>query len=426
MQSLPLVGKAVLILVAAYMAGLILKTILTAALTRLGVDRRFSELAGDTTTAKDAKLPEGTVQAGFSQAAGQAAFWLLMLVGLAGAFDALQIEAVAAPLRNALDRLVSFLPAAGTAALICVGGYVLARVARAVVKNALHALGFDSLAGRVGLDKLTGKTTPSDLVGLLLMAFIALQAGIAALDELGLQTLSVPLTAMVAQFWDVLPAVAVSAFIVGLGVVVARIVRGAIASALKNAGFDTLLANLGFGTLSERKGGPGDYSDLAGRIGQSAIVLVALAQALQNLALSTWAGYIDAFLLYSVKHVLVAVVIVAIGFAIANHVRHIVQAQRNADEPELPSWVGEFARYAVLVFAFTMAARQLEIAQDFVLVSFALLFGSLCLAAALAFGLGSREVAGEFVRSRYDRVSAQLGRQPAAKAADGGKPATTK
>ena len=52
----------------------------------------------------------------------------------------------------------------------------------------------------------------------------------------------------------------------------------------------------------------------------------------------------------------------------------------------------------MLVLAFTMAIHQLEVAPEFVLLAFGLLFGGLCLAAALAFGLGARDVAGDMVR----------------------------
>ncbi len=58
----------------------------------------------------------------------------------------------------------------------------------------------------------------------------------------------------------------------------------------------------------------------------------------------------------------------------------------------------------MLVFTFTAAVRHLEIAEDFVMISFGLLFGALCLASALAFGLGSQEVAAEIVRRQYDRM----------------------
>ena len=56
-----------------------------------------------------------------------------------------------------------------------------------------------------------------------------------------------------------------------------------------------------------------------------------------------------------------------------------------------------------------MAIHQLGVAEDFVLLSFGLMFGALCLAAALAFGLGAREVAGDIVRRRYDKARGDEG-----------------
>ena len=88
--------------------------------------------------------------------------------------------------------------------------------------------------------------------------------------------------------------------------------------------------------------------------------------------------------------------------------RDLIHARTAPPESETdiprPVWLAEFARSAVLVFAFTAAIHQLGVAEDFVLLSFALLFGGLCLAAALAFGLGSREVAGEIVRDRWNKA----------------------
>jgi hypothetical protein len=44
------------------------------------------------------------------------------------------------------------------------------------------------------------------------------------------------------------------------------------------------------------------------------------------------------------------------------------------------------------------------IARDVVVLAFGLAFGAVCLGLALAFGLGSRDVAGEVVRERLQRV----------------------
>jgi hypothetical protein len=86
-----------------------------------------------------------------------------------------------------------------------------------------------------------------------------------------------------------------------------------------------------------------------------------------------------------------------------------VNSHRSERSDDLPAWIGEFVRYTVLVFAFTMAVHQLNVAENFVLISFSMLFGSLCLALALAFGLGARDVAGEIVKRRWLKARARLG-----------------
>ncbi len=397
-QALPLVGKAVLVLIVSYLAGTILSKLVTRGLDLIRVDSRFAELS---------EAPAaGAQQRPFSQAAGNAVFWLVMVVGLAGAFDALKIASVSGPLNNALDRVVALVPRLAIGAVIFTVGYVLGRITRVIIHNLLDALGFNKLIDRLGMTGLFGGKKPSGIVGLALMAFIMLQASIAALNELGLITIAGPLTDMVARFWLVLPNLAVSSLVVVVGVFIGRLLRGVVGGALRGLGFDGLMLRLGFPKLEDRADRLGEPSELAGFAIQLAVVMLAAAQACENLQLATWASYINQFLGYLLRHVLVAVAIVGVGQAIGGYVRDLIAAEAAEGEAQSGTarWVGEFARYAVLVFAFTMAVHQLGVAEDFVLMSFGLLFGALCLAAALAFGLGSRDVAGEIVRKRYQQI----------------------
>jgi hypothetical protein len=64
--------------------------------------------------------------------------------------------------------------------------------------------------------------------------------------------------------------------------------------------------------------------------------------------------------------------------------------------------VGALARYAMLVFALFMAAEQLAIRSEVLVSAFQIAFASVCLAAALAFGLGGREWAAQVI-ARYTR-----------------------
>lgn len=395
-QALPRIGKAVLILLGAWVAGRILQIALTGVLERAQVDRKVAALSEDG-AAKDARP--------LSQATGTVVFWLLVFFGIAGAFDALEIEPLAGPLRNAVDQVVSVLPRVGIAALIVVAGYVAGRIARAAVRNVLQSLGFDRVAVRLGLDRLSGATAPSEIVGIGVMAFVVLQSTIAALNKLELTTLSGPLTAMMTQFWTLLPTLAVSVAIIAVGVVLGRLLRRVVVAALKNLGLDRLMARLGFGKLPTRDDRLDEYSEMIGLAAQLAVILLAVAQAFANVSLDTWAGYVATFVAYALEHVLVAVVIALAGFALGNWVRAAIRARRG---DEGGPWLAELARHAVLVFAVTMAVRQLEVAEDFVLLTFGLSFGALCLAAGLAFGLGGREVAGEIVRRRYEAARAEL------------------
>jgi hypothetical protein len=50
-----------------------------------------------------------------------------------------------------------------------------------------------------------------------------------------------------------------------------------------------------------------------------------------------------------------------------------------------------------------MALQELGVAPQIVTTAFAILFGAVALALALAFGLGNRELAGEITRAWYER-----------------------
>lgn len=401
MQALPRVAKAALILAVAYVAGRILKLVITGLLDRFGVDSRFAQLT-ESTEDDIAGSPRS-----FSQVTGNVVFWLFIVFGLAGALEALEIEPLAAPLRNAIDRVIGLLPGLAIAALLVIVGVVLGRILRVLVRNVLQGLGFDRLLERIGLRKMTGQSSPSDVVGMALMVFVIVQATIAGLNELGLETLSVPLTNMVARFWNMLPAIAVSVVIVAVGVFLGGLLRRLVAATLRNVGFDRLMERLGFGKVAERPDRLGEFSEMIGLAVQVGVILLAVAQALDNLHLDTWAVYLNSLLGYLLKNVAVALVVVLVGFIIGGYVRDLILSRQG--DQESGRWIAEFARYAVLVFAFTMAVRQLEVAEDFVLMTFGLMFGALCLAMALAFGLGSREVAGDIVKRRYEAMRAQMG-----------------
>jgi hypothetical protein len=65
--------------------------------------------------------------------------------------------------------------------------------------------------------------------------------------------------------------------------------------------------------------------------------------------------------------------------------------------------VGSSVRAVVLAFGAFMALRELRIAPEIVTIAFGAAMAGIALALALAFGLGSRDVAGKVAQQWYDR-----------------------
>jgi hypothetical protein len=66
--------------------------------------------------------------------------------------------------------------------------------------------------------------------------------------------------------------------------------------------------------------------------------------------------------------------------------------------------LGTVAHVAVVTVAAMVALQQLGVASTIIDRAFTLVLGALCLAAALALGLGGRDVAAEIVRKHYEKA----------------------
>ncbi len=141
----------------------------------------------------------------------------------------------------------------------------------------------------------------------------------------------------------------------------------------------------------------------AGRIVYWVIGIITIGVAIDALQL-TWLSAGVATVLAYLPNVLAAAVIVALGYMVGNFI-----FRRLAESPNIsPIWA-RVARIAVLVVAGFMAVHQLGIATGIVTTAFTLCLGALAVAAAVAFGLGNRELAGRITQDWYDRRSSSYG-----------------
>jgi hypothetical protein len=96
-------------------------------------------------------------------------------------------------------------------------------------------------------------------------------------------------------------------------------------------------------------------------------------------------------------NVVIATAIVGVGLWAGNVVQRLVEGPLARTGARHPQTIAALAKYAVVIFAFAMALQQIGFGETIVVWAFVLLFGAVCLALALAFGLGSREAAARAV-----------------------------
>jgi hypothetical protein len=126
------------------------------------------------------------------------------------------------------------------------------------------------------------------------------------------------------------------------------------------------------------------------------IMLFVLIGFFNQIGLHRLAAFGDRLVAFMVN-VVIATAIVGVGLWAGNLLQGLgggPLAQAGARHPQT---IAALAKYAVVIFAFAMALQQIGFGETIVVSAFVLLFGAVCLALALAFGLGSREAAARAV-----------------------------
>ena len=399
-DALPLVGRAAVILFISWLAARMLRRGVSVGLRRMRVDDRLAAARAGDPGAPPAAPPERA----FSDQVGLVTYWLVLAFGLAATVESLEFVPLSTPIRDALDRIIALLPAIGTALIILAGGALLAWLTRRVVKSLLESAGFDHLIRRIDVGRTLERVSPSALVGLAAMLFVFAEATIAALDQLHLTGLSATMTAAVTEVGAALPDIGLGLLILIVGHVAGRLARRWVERLADELRLDAVLERIG--VLRDPGAGvePSTSSRVLGVAAYILVLMVAAQQAFAAAGLTVWAGHVSALLAFSVERVGIAALIVLVGFALGTQARNQVIA-RGLGGPETTSWVGGAARIMVLVFAFTMAIHHLGVAERFVTMAFGFAFGGLCLALALAFGLGGREITAELLRRRLAELT---------------------
>lgn len=210
------------------------------------------------------------------------------------------------------------------------------------------------------------------------------------------KALLAPMEQLGRQIITVLPSILAMLIILGLGLVVAWALGHAVERLLRVVRLDHLCNRLGINAALARGGVKSDPSHIAGRAAYWIVVAFAAVAGLGALNLQPINQFAKSLLAY-IPHIFTASVVVVVGYLLSNFISQgVLIAAVNAGLPPA-RLIAAMSRWGVQLFAVAMALEQLGIAQNVVVVGFAIAFGGIVFAAGLAFGLGGRDLAKEYL-----------------------------
>lgn len=443
--AVPSILKAFLIGFVGLMAAYVLRRVIVAVLDRTGIVERLEKLGGLEEAPKDKKKKkrkkgedEPTT---VSQTIGAVVFWLVVGLTAIPVLEALKIGVLAGPLSASLSVISTYLPKVAGAALLAAVGYFLGRMARAVVTAVIDRTGIDRMLSRVGLGGVLGEQTTGSIVGTIVMVFIILQFTISAVGRLDIEEISGPLGTALAQVYTFLPRLIVAGVLLAVGVATARIVSRFARGVLAAIGFNTLMVHIGIYKLSaeakaqqeesktllkarldaDAEAGDDDPSeqpevdpliaqgdqlktpaDIGGVVIGAIIIVLFLRQALGTLGLEGMAAMFDSLIGY-LPHIGVSAVVLGAGMWAGGWAKQRITELTRSSDDNLVKALPSVVHLAIVSVAAMVALQQLGVANQIIAIAFSLILGSVCLALALAFGLGGREVAGRILEEQYKK-----------------------
>jgi len=380
----PKILIAILILVATWIVARAAKWVLQRAIDRIPALKRH--MSGP---------PDETV----GHQLGTIAKLIIWLVGIMAALQFLGFAQVLAPINELVNEIFAFLPHLIAAGLIFFVGLVVARIVRRLVETVLVAANIDGLLARVGIGSTEGttRTDPAAVppgaapgttraslaraAGILVFALIIIPVAIAALQALGISSISGPATDMLNQILGAIPRIIAAALWIGIAFVAARFLKTIIEAVLPPTGFDDAIRSTG---VLPANAVP---SRIVGNVAMIAIILAASIEAARQLGGDEIAIFLAQITALGGKVIFGTLIIVA-GMFLARIVATLVGSGTGEG-----GFAQTIVRYAIIALFTAIGLTFMGLADQIVEMAFGLILGAAAVATALAFGLGGRDAA---------------------------------
>jgi len=184
-----------------------------------------------------------------------------------------------------------------------------------------------------------------------------------------------------------------------IGIVIAGVFRILFSRIFSTVKLDRLSDRMGLSGVLQKGGIKEPLSRLLANIISWLTLFTFIFLSLSALKIPSVEQLLEKFFLY-LPNVFVAVLIIFFGYLLSNFLgRTALIASVNAGL-KISGLIGKTVKLAVFLLAVTMALEQLGIGKETIVIAFAIIFGGIVLALSIAFGLGGRDIAKEYLEKK--------------------------
>src|ERR671911_517643 len=205
-----------------------------------------------------------------------------------------------------------------------------------------------------------------------------------------------PLQDALSAFFSYIPQLIGAIVILIVGYVVARVLQAVVGRVLQGIGFDRWMERGGIKQFFDRAETNQTPASILGALVFWFVFIIAITMAADALGIPQVSVVLAQLIAY-IPNIIAAILILILAALLANFISGIVRGATGSDI------LSSIARYAIIVYAVFAALTQLGVAVQLTANTFLILLGAVALAAALAFGIGGREVAGDILEKAYNR-----------------------
>ncbi len=205
-----------------------------------------------------------------------------------------------------------------------------------------------------------------------------------------------PLQDALSLFLSYIPQLIGAIVILIVGYIVARILQAVVGRLLEGMGFDRWMERAGIKQFFDRAQTRETPATVLGTLVFWFVFIIAIVMATDALGIPQVSAVLAQLVAY-IPNIIAAILILILAALLANFLAGIVRGATGSGV------MGSVARYAIIVYAVFAALTQLGIAVELTAPTFLILLGAVALAAAIAFGIGGREIAGDILEKAYNR-----------------------